>query len=56
MLESNRYNLKTVHQCSEKSFTYHLQILHQTICGLWTHILYDKPENQYFQNNLEKVQ
>ena len=52
MIQGNRSYSKTVRQCSEKIFTYHLQILHQATSELWRYlILY--PENQIF---LEKVQ
>ena len=47
--------------CSEKSFTYYLQILLQTTSGLWRYdklekLIYDKPENQTFQNKIQNHQ
>ena len=31
--------IKIARQCSEKSFAYHLQILHQTTSGLWRYLI-----------------
>ena len=55
MLRNDRYHQKTVRQCSEKSFAYHLQSFIRSHLD-YGDILYDKPGNQIFQNKLEKVQ